>query len=133
MEKLRKLELFGCVFKRCTTRKYDYLVALRKPTENFKCNELRTSVIDKNFAKFRCNGLITVAIYDMLCNKFIDHFVHETFTPYSVGNLTLPNWYNPDITAICTNGIHYFLTLNAALLYMHGAVEGYNCEGKHIY
>ncbi len=57
--------------------KYNCLVILEKPTENFQCNENRKRVVDKNFAKFRCNGLITVAIY-IICiprNLFIIYII----------------------------------------------------------
>ncbi len=135
MQKLRELELSGCVFKRCITATSDYLVALKKPTENFQCNELRRAVINKNFAKFRCNGLITVAIYSIFDHKFIDHFVNvvlQTYTEYRVGSVVFPDRYDEDIDSVCTNGIHYFLTLNSALLYKNGEVNGYDCNGQPV-
>jgi hypothetical protein len=98
---------------------------MKKP-ENFKCNELR----DKKFAKFRCNGLITVAIYDLNIKKFIDKLKHSVFiygiflyATYEVGILTQPDKYEEDISVICASGIHYFLSLEAALNYENGIVK----------
>ncbi len=68
-----------CAYSQLKTLCYDCLVVLRKPETNFKSNESRSMIINKNFAKFRCNGLITVAIYDLIFNKFIDSLVHKTY------------------------------------------------------
>jgi antitoxin component YwqK of YwqJK toxin-antitoxin module len=36
---------------------------------------------------------------------------------YEVGQFAIADFYNIDIDKICTNGIHYFLTLEAAFYY----------------
>lgn len=133
MEKLRELELSGCVFKRCSTYEYDYIVALKKPIENFKSNEEREDVVDPKFAKFCCNGLITVLIYDLLKHKFINNFINDNYaqsTEYRVGNLVTPDTYDENIDNIFTHGIHYFLTFNAAFKYLNRGIDGYDCNGK---
>jgi hypothetical protein len=130
VEALFEYEHKGYVFKRCknSNRSYDCLVIMKKP-ENFKCNELRPSVHNKNFAKFRCNGLITVAIYDLNLKKFIstlDHkleLIYSYYATYKVGTLTEPDNYVEDISVVCASGIHYFLSLEAALSYNDGLVQ----------
>ncbi len=118
----------GYVFKKCygaTKEKYyTCLVVLKKPLEDFKCNESRKDVVDKNFAKFRCNGLITVAIYDLINEEFIDLLEHDLMTCfgykkifYQVNKLSIPDLYDENLDIVCTSGIHYFLTLEAALNY----------------
>jgi hypothetical protein len=131
MEALAEYEHKGYVFKRCknTFESYDCLVIMRKP-KNFKCNELREGVIDKNFAKFRCNGLITVAIYNLKFKKFnsslyhvLDKRINFLYATYEVGILTEPDQYEEDVSKICASGIHYFLSLEAALSYKNGRVK----------
>jgi hypothetical protein len=142
---LTEYEHKGYAFKRCHnpyhhSTSYDCIVVMRKP-ENVKCNELRTGVVDKNFAKFRCNGLITVAIYDLNLKKFIltlEHFVLIGYflnvlnlnVTYTVGTLTEPDKYAEDISLICGSGIHYFLSLEAALNYKNGWVEYRDEDGN---
>ncbi len=134
------------VFKRCTSNRNDYdcLVILEKPKENFKCNEERSGIVDKNFAKFRCNGLITVGIYDLFHKKFIDKLEHTVYIDlffytdqvkitYQVGTITIPDDYNEDAQEICTNGIHYFLNLEAALNYKKGRVTYYKDKKVFVY
>ncbi len=135
MQKLIELQLSGCVFKRCKNFTYDYILALKKPKENFKCNELRRGVVNPYFAKFRCNGLIPVAIYDVFNNKLINNFIHTflgKFTEYRVDSLVSPDSYDKNIDNICTNGIHYFLKLNAAMEYLNNEIKGYDENGKPI-
>ncbi len=55
----------GYVFKRCYGNLYNCTVVLTNPDNDFKCNEFRSKIGNLEFAKFRCNGLITVAIYDL--------------------------------------------------------------------
>jgi hypothetical protein len=147
MEALAEYEHKRYVFKRCTKLDdYDCIVIMEKP-ENFKCNELRPGIINKKFAKFRCNGLVTVAIYDLKLKKFITKLEHTVFkknslihATYEVGILTEPDKYDEDISAICTSGIHYFLSLEAALGYKNGNVhlekdgkiDEYNDNGKIV-
>ncbi len=122
----------GFVFKKCVgiTRIYKCIVILKKPSENFKCNEDRENVKDKNFAKFRCNGLVTVAIYDLYTEQFRNFLDHSFIAGnnshkiiYHVDLLSIPHEYNEDINLVCTSGIHYFLHLEAALNYVDGRVQ----------
>ncbi len=74
------------------------------------------------------NGLITVAIYDLYSQKFIsflEHLFSLRLIIYTVGQLSIPHRYNKDINAVCASGIHYFLSLEAALNYYDGMVVQY--------
>ncbi len=53
---------------------------------------------------------------------------------YEVGEITRPHDYNPDVDIICASGIHYFLSLEAALNYSYGILERYinNDTGLYI-
>ncbi len=135
----------GFVFKKCKGVKpegikYKCLVVLKKPNENFQCNENRKRVIDKNFAKFRCNGLITVAIYNMYTKQFVNYLYHRIRLvsgsyeiAYEVKNISIPDDYDQNLDVICTSGIHYFLSLEAALNYKYGILERYVTGDDGLY
>jgi hypothetical protein len=97
-------------------------ILLEKPLSDFICNESRYSVKNKNMAKFRCNGLNVMIIYDLVLQKTVNSIDHETnywcvSTNYKVGELVKPDQFDHDLDEICTSGIHYFLTLKAAMSY----------------
>jgi hypothetical protein len=143
MKALAEYEHKGYVFKKCKNAIYDYdcVIIMMKP-ENIKCNELRHGIVDKNFAKFRCNGLITVAIYDLHRKKFINVLGHcgIKYICYEVGKLAKPDKYKENISLIYASGIHYFLSLEAALGYKDGIIQYvqdgernvYNANGRKI-
>ncbi len=138
VSEFKKYEALGYVFKKCkglsdSNEYYSYLVVLKKPKENFKCNELRQGVINKYYAKFRCNGLITVAIYDLFLSEFVpfcNHAWGSRKVVYKVDEFTSPDYYEKDENIVCASGIHYFLTVHAALHYFNGSVVGYDDNGK---
>lgn len=64
------LEKEEYVFKKCITQDTkEYFVVLQKPQRDFNCNEMRPGICDKQFAKFRCNGLIPMLIYNLVDTK----------------------------------------------------------------
>src|SRR4029078_8701441 len=108
------------VFKRCS----EYIIFLKKPLLKFQCNENRSGVIDKKYAKFRCNGLFVEDIIDCETLTHICKHNHKSAIfdiVYEVGTFVKPDSYNPNIQKICTNGIHYFLSLKAAYYYEYEA------------
>jgi hypothetical protein len=115
------------VFKKCNSIEtgHECIVMLKKPTTGFICNESRESVVNKQRAKFRCNGLFVVTIFDLVLQQTVNSIIHKTdilfvrstFTDYEVGKLVKPDLFNPNLDTICTNGIHYFLTLETAMSY----------------
>jgi hypothetical protein len=73
-------------------------------------------------AKFRCNGLNVVLIYDLVSQSTEISIIHETnywgfLTYYEIGGFVEPDQFDYDLDEICTHGIHYFLTLRAAMSY----------------
>jgi len=112
------------VFKAC----YGTIVVLEKPDLGFESNESRKGVVDKDFAKFRCNGLWCRDIIDV---KTMQHktMVKHRFgcgepTLYKVGQFIRPDAYAYDLNKICAQGLHYFLTLKPALHYRYLAIDG---------
>ncbi len=127
----------GYVFKKCFDAcENEYLIVLKKPsTTSFKSNENRKGVKNAKYAKFRCNGLIVIKIYDLRNQKFINqvcnHFQCYKLT-YTVNNLVVPNYYETNMQEICAPGIHYFLTFEQALRYCTFVefIYGYNADGS---
>lgn len=113
------------VFKKC--REYrgfqEFLVVLEKPSCGFICNESREAVVKKDYAKFRCNGLIPRLIVSLgKYNKERDDLDHYTeisceFTTYELGRLVTPSRFDDRLHIVCAAGIHYFLTPLAAMAY----------------
>ena len=94
-------------YKRCG----NYLVLLYVP-ESSITNEKR-SVIDKRFAKYRANSVYCIAIYDSRYeNDSVETTCRSTYyTPtveYKIGSWVYADQFNPNIDAVCSNGIHYF-------------------------
>jgi FtsZ-interacting cell division protein ZipA len=60
-------------------------------------------------------------------------------TIYKVGDFVKPDSFDPDLDEVCTNGIHYFLTLKAAIGYKNEygycIIDGhrYDEDGKIFY
>jgi hypothetical protein len=68
--------------------------------------------------------LLVVTIFDLVFQQAVTSITHKTdilcgraFTNYEVGKLVKPDLFNPNLETICTNGIHYFLSLETAMSY----------------
>jgi hypothetical protein len=114
------------VFKKCRSRDtgHECLLTMKKPQVDFICNESRTSVVNKEFSKFRCNGLLVVSIFDLVLKVELNSIFHTTnitygffITEYTVGLIVTPNHFDENLEQICAAGIHYFLTRRAAECY----------------
>lgn len=119
------------VFKKCFDSKTEdiYILALEKQEMEFDSNEFRVKLShpNRNFKKFRCNGLIPRLIYNTSKAQVEDFVLHTTFlhcygyrhridTLYKLHHLVKPNEFTPSRKS-CAPGIHYFLTLQAACNY----------------
>src|SRR4029078_43618 len=110
----------GFMFKRCS----DYIIILKQPNEDFKCNEMRKDIVNKKYAKFRCNKALVIDIIHSETLAHINRIAHicpviekQIITIYEVGKVVLPDYYDLDIDEVCSNGIHYFLSLEPAYHY----------------
>ncbi len=118
----------NCVFKECR----EHIVVLDKSKcKLFESNEGRSGVDDKNFAKFRCNGLWCSDIISI--NNLTHKSKVKTRGPfanitYEVGKFIRPDSYTYNIDKICASGISYFLTLKPALHYSFLDLDGERCS-----
>ncbi len=101
------------VFKKCLN---GFIVVFKKP--NFcLSNEMRTDVVNSNFAKFRGSEFIVEDIIHMITLEHIqklNHYFQHTKIIYEVGKLVQPNFFDCDINIVCGYGIHYYRSLEAA-------------------
>src|SRR5437868_2118866 len=94
-----------------------------------KNNQDRKSVVDKKYAQMRCSRAKVLQIYDMITrephdkamSQYDQNFIYLIGPEYHVWD------YDDNLEAICTNGIHYYLTEEAA--FMH---DSYNLQYQHI-
>jgi hypothetical protein len=118
---------------------------MKKPQLDFICNESRASVVNKEFAKFRCNGLLVVSIFDLVLKVELNSIFHTTIltdgfliTEYIVRSIVIPDRFNINLQTVCGSGIHYFLTHTAAmgydLKYGYCIIDGwmYDEHGKFL-
>lgn len=92
----------------------NYIIELNILSPN---NNLFREVIDKQYAKYRCDKAFVVRIYnkftkieeiDTIASDYDDNFI------YKKGQYMFINNYNQDINTVCTNGIHFYLSEEAA-------------------
>jgi antitoxin component YwqK of YwqJK toxin-antitoxin module len=116
-----------------TSRKW--LVVMKKIKET-KTNEDRSKVIYFNNAKFRENKLKDIKIFnknnpDKTKKMIINEYENKKLR-YTVGRIVKIDDYDEDIEIVCSNGIHYFKTLEPA--YYYGDMQkNYTCKWIRLY
>jgi hypothetical protein len=110
-------------FAHCTNEKFkrvhDCLIALELKNPETKTNETRT-VRDPRFAKYRANIVYVTCIVDMKKMETVSS-VYNRYrdVTYEVDHWLSADAFHPDPNVICTNGIHYFTTLEAAFFFVN--------------
>ena len=88
--------------------------------DNAKTNGRRSSIVNRRFAKLRCNRAKVLDIYDprkpYIKRKTAKSDWNSKFM-YIVGETVKVDDYNDNISVICAPGIHYFETEEAAREY----------------
>lgn len=119
------------VYKSCQG---EWIVVMKK-TENTQTNKMRRDIFDSRYAKYRASELLVVDIfnkYDMTHIKSIDSSVyrHKSVT-YTIGNIVYPDLFDSNINITCSNGIHYYNTIDPAF-YLDLVIDN-NYTGAHKY
>jgi len=100
-------------FKRCT----NHLLGMQYHSD--ANNLTRNGVKNKQFAKFRAKSVTVLFIYDVQDKKLIPQYMHETYWKnvwYCVDEETVADYWNKfDLDTVCTHGIHFYLSLIAAI------------------
>jgi len=98
--------------------------------DDSKTNEKRL-VVDKNYAKFRCDKAKVVNIVNVKTGEKMveDVSIHNSSFEYTLGEIVMPDYFNTDINKVCARGIHYFKTKEAALSWFYKQDNGFP-DGK---
>lgn len=112
------------VYKKCLKK---YIVVMKKLHDTIT-NESRTNVNNSSTAKFRANKLEVVLIistYDGSTQSSIVHQCDDQSLCYTVGQVVEPDSFDEDLDVVCSNGIHYFRSLEPAYYY-HALLDSYD-------
>jgi antitoxin component YwqK of YwqJK toxin-antitoxin module len=126
-EKYSKYVNNNYVFKICYNKcKSCHMIVLKKLSDT-KDNESREGIKDINYAKFRADKLEVVEIIDMKdysnsCNS-ISNFNWTNGLKYIKNKIVIPDSFDNNLNRICSNGIHYFKTIDAAFYYRSSPVR----------
>jgi antitoxin component YwqK of YwqJK toxin-antitoxin module len=114
------------VFKKCMDcssekdKSRKWLVILKK-IKSTRTNEERSGVINKNYAKFRANILKVIKIINVndprLIKKKIVNRYKNNILEYEEGKIVVCENYDENIEHTCSNGIHYYRTIEPAYVY----------------
>jgi hypothetical protein len=97
-------------------------------------NEDRTGIVDSNYAKFRAEKAYIVSItnpftkekHSSTMSKFV--YGGSVFEPivYTVGQYVTPDKFDTTTDDVCSSGIHYFRSYDAAFSYHNQEVNMYS-------
>jgi hypothetical protein len=126
------LESSKYVFKYCKeysyiNHKYNDTIIILQKLEDTLTNESRKDVVDEKYAKFRANKLLVVLIFDINdLNIEYESIINilQIKTIYKKGEIVFPDNFDKNLNKVCSNGIHYFKTIDAAFYYS-GIQSGY--------
>jgi hypothetical protein len=108
---MSELNLMEEVYKSCG----NYIVTLKIDPSND--NNLNRPVYDKRYAKYRCRKAFVVKIENKdIENQFLPSIESDLGLPpiiYKVGQWVETD-YDEDITKVCSSGIHFYTTREAA-------------------
>ncbi len=101
----------------------EYIITLEIPNESPN-NLKRSNVVDKNYAKFRCQKAKVLSI----CHKQLFTHIESSISNYDPNFVyTVGEWieipldeYDTNIEKVCKSGIHFYTTYEAA--YHHNII-----------
>ena len=94
-------------------------------------NEKRDLVIDDKYAKFRCNKAKVISIKNVKTGELMknDRSIYDWDFVYRVGEV-VDTWFSRHINIVCSGGIHYFKTEEAALSWFYRQTDNKFPDGK---
>jgi antitoxin component YwqK of YwqJK toxin-antitoxin module len=122
------------VYKYCE----GHLVVMQK-TEDTLTNESRSGVADPMYAKYRASELMVVRIirvdhFDPTIDEIINFSRFENYATrmlYQVGTIARPDGFDQNLENVCSNGVHYFKSLERAFYYGHYTMR-YQITGQWV-
>jgi antitoxin component YwqK of YwqJK toxin-antitoxin module len=126
-----------CNNRPCDDRLYDdnqWIIILQK-LPSTRTNAGRSNIKNQKYAKHRANVLKVLKIININDERTIDKLDHtikmrskqdyKMITKqitYIVGENVVPDSFDEDSNVVCTNGIHYFESIDRAFLYRDGGI-----------
>ena len=103
------------VYKICS----DHIVVMKK-LQDTRTNENRNNVANISYEKFRADKLFVVKIINIDTMQSIKEIVNNNYKIkiiYKCDEIIIPNKFDENIDVVCSFGIHYFKTIDAAFYY----------------
>jgi len=96
-------------------------------------NEKRNNVVNDKYAKFRCDKAKVVNITNVKTGEPMEHDVsiRDDKFVYSLGEI-IETVFNTNIDEVCSEGIHYFKSKEAALSWFYNQNDQNRPDGKWI-
>src|SRR5271154_5990956 len=104
----------------------NYIIELEIP-EDALTNLDRQSVVDKSHAKFRCDKAFVTKIQNKDNSNDLVNSIQSDYDKnfiYEMGKLIVDSNYDKNIDAICTDGIHFYLSEEAAFFHNNSVIDG---------
>lgn len=103
-------DTYECMIHKKMRKEYTFLRDVMYNVEAHKCRCNKAKVI--NVELLQEDGYITSAFTNY--DKRLDH---DKYFYYARGKMVYPNKFYPDLTKVCSHGIHYFEDPRLAILY----------------
>lgn len=107
-------------YKVCQSYGIRVVVTLEIP-DDAKTNITRDDIVDKRYAKYRCDKAKVIDIEDCLGRKYSMAFSRfyrgYPSSKYILGEVITEKNYNEDVNVVCGEGIHFFIDKDVAFLY----------------
>jgi len=99
-----------------------------------KTTEARKDVSDSNFAKFRTNKVRVISLIDPITGTKLteDTSIYDHMFKYKVNEIITEQNFDLNINSVCSRGIHYFKTRDAALAWYYDQIP-YSRKKDGIY
>ena len=106
-------------------------IVVLKPLTSTINNEKRSGIVDHFHAKFRCNKVRVMSVMNVKTGEKMnqDRSIFDYNFIYEAGKIISTN-YDRDINKICSGGIHYFNTKEAALSEFYDLTDNNIPDGK---
>ena len=104
----------------------NYIVTMTKLPDTIT-NESRTGIVDPMHAKFRADKLLVVTIEHKLTGESIKRIQNTSYCHkiwYDVSMIVDVSDYDQDPNEVCSTGIHYFLSREAAFYWDNNIENG---------
>ena len=103
------------VYKICSN-----CIVVMKKLQDTRTNENRINVANSLYAKFRADKLYVVKIINSNNMELIKEVTNNNYyikITYKCDEIIVPDIFDENINEVCSSGIHYFKTIDAAFYY----------------